>query len=87
MQAYEGYFENGQFYPHKQVKLPSRSEAVLVIREAAAPPRAENTEEQELRAVWLKQLEAALRASRDEDLPYIPRSSRITPGILKGLTG
>ena len=93
MQAYEGYFENGQFYPVvKTANRPGRQRAFLmVLNESAESLKPKGTEgfleglnrltkeaaseEKELRAAWLKKLDAAINLSLDENIPDIPRST------------
>ena len=89
MQAYEGYLENGRFYPIGQsMKIQGRQRVILTVLGESAQKDSgvifeefdryaekAKSEEQELRAAWLKRLDEAIKFSLDEDLPDIQRST------------
>ena len=74
MQACEGYFENGQFYPiGKVARMPGRHRAVLTIMDELA--QSADVDDIQLRSAWLKKLNMAIGLSLDEELPDIQRST------------
>ena len=79
MQAYEGYFENGQFYPIGQTAhIKGRRRAFITILEE--PPMQLKTidkDEYESRAAWLKRLKDAIDLSLDEEFPFLSRSQEM----------
>ena len=76
MQAYEGYFENGQFYTSgRKIRIPERKRIFLTILEEPPSQLSNKNEDLKRRAEWLKKLNAAIQLSLDEELPYIPRST------------
>ena len=73
MQAYEGYFENGQFTPiRSSVNIHGRRRGILALFDE---PEQMEGNEKELRLAWLNRLETAIDLSQDEELPDIPRSA------------
>jgi hypothetical protein len=86
MRAISGYFESGRFMPYEVVKIRRRADAILIIQDMEqmdGRTRMEEMnrlageirdEEKELRAAWIRRLEAAVSLSLDEKLPDIPRS-------------
>ena len=83
VQAYEGYFENGRFYPTGQkISLPERQRAFVTIldepaRAASMPDTKDYANDQELRMAWLERLDKLITLSADEELIYIPRSTQM----------
>ena len=78
MEAYEGYVENGQFYPvGRDMRVSGRRRAVVTILDEPIKPSKQaglTKEEKERREAWLKKMDAAIDASLDEDFDVIPRS-------------
>jgi hypothetical protein len=73
MQAYEGYLEDGRFTPiGKPVNIHGRRRVVLTVFDETLQP---SIKERELRAVWLKRLDAAISLAIDEDLQEMTRSA------------
>jgi len=70
MQAYQGYYENGQFTPVGHVKLPRHARAILVIADDVKPVTqgAENAK----RLTALNEFFATVAAS-DEEVPEFER--------------
>ena len=76
MQAYEGYFENGQFYTSgKKIRIPERKRIFLTILEESPLQLSNKDEDLKCRADWLERLNAAIQLSLNEELPFIPRST------------
>ena len=44
MQAYEGYFENGQFVPLRPVRIPERQRVILTVLDEVVQPEEEINE-------------------------------------------
>ena len=79
-QAYEGYVEDGQFYPKEMpIRLAGRFRAVLTVLDV--PTQTETNPQ--LRMEWLNRLEAAVALSVDEELPDWPfeRSKEMRPPL------
>jgi len=79
-QAYEGYVENGQFYPREiPIRLTGRFRAVLTVLDV--PTQTETNPN--LRMEWLGRLEAAVALSADEELPdwLFERSKEMRPPL------
>jgi len=79
-QAYEGYVEDGQFYPQETpIRLTGRFRAVLTVLDV--PTQAETNPH--LRMEWLNRLEAAIALSADEELPdwAFERSKEMRPPL------
>jgi len=70
MQAYQGYYENGQFTPVGCVKLPRHARAILVIADDVQPSVQDNENSKRLAA--LGEFFSAVAAS-DEDVPEFER--------------
>ena len=80
VQAYEGYVEDGKFYPRDIPLLRvGRFRAILTVLDE--PTQVETS--QPLRLEWLNRLEAAVALSDDEDLPDWPfeRSKEMNPPL------
>jgi hypothetical protein len=73
MQAYEGYFEDGRFTPiGKSVNIRGRRRVRLTVLDE---PTQLSIKDQELRAEWLKKLDAAIDLSMGEEFHDVPRSA------------
>ena len=82
LQAYRGYFEQGNFYTAgKIMKIPERWHITLIFED---PPQNDiatterfvsKDDEQERRKAWLEKLDAAIDLGLDEDFPDIIRSN------------
>ena len=82
-QAYEGYFENGNFFASgRVVRLPERKRVVITVLDEPAKIKSEmSSGEKERRLAWLKKLDELTIAARDEELIYIPRSKKMRPPL------
>jgi len=68
-QAYEGYVEDGQFYPKEiPIQLTGRFRAVLTVLDVPVQATTSSTPRME----WLNRLEAAVALTVDEELPDWP---------------
>jgi len=76
MQAVKGYFANGRFTPHEDVKLPSHTEVVLVFSDIIHPPALDENEK-ESRIKRLAEAKTLLELSRDEDLSNFPEQGQM----------
>jgi len=79
-QAYEGYVEDGQFYPKEiPIRLTGRFRAVLTVLDVPV----QETTNSSSRMEWLNRLEAAVAISADEELPDWPfeRSKEMRPPL------
>ena len=73
LQAFEGYLEDGRFYPSKQpIQKMGKVRAILTILEEPADDL--STSQAESYTNWHNRLKATIAASLDEDLPDITRS-------------
>jgi hypothetical protein len=72
MQAYEGYFEDGRFTPIGTFNIRGRRRVRVTVLDEPAQP---SVSDQELRAAWLKELDAAIDLSMGEELHNVPRSA------------
>jgi len=73
VQAYEGYWEHGQFYPlAPTVRKSGRTRAILTVLDE--PAREEGSISEESHAIWHKRIKEAIALSMDEDLPDIIRA-------------
>ena len=80
LQTYEGYLENGRFYPTKQpMKKTGKVRAILTLLEE--PTDDVSISQEEPYNVWQNRLKAAIAVSMDEDLPDIVRSKDMRPPI------
>ena len=80
VQAFEGYWENGQFYPLGQMASKTgKLRAILTVLNE--PVRDINTAPGEPYTEWLNRLNEAIALSADEDLPDIPRSKAMRSPI------
>ena len=80
LQAYEGYLENGRFYPTRQpMKKTGRIRAILTLLEE--PMDDISVSHEEPYSIWQSRLKAAIAASMDEDLPDFVRSKDMRPPI------
>ena len=80
LQAYEGYLENGRFYPSKQpMRKMGKVRAILTILEEPAEDAAPLQEES--LTAWQDRLRAAIAASMDEELPDFVRGKEMRPPI------
>ena len=80
LQAYEGYLEDGRFYPSKQpMRKMGKVRAILTI--LGEPVNDEVTPQEEHYAAWQNRIKAAIAASMDEDLPDFVRSKDMRPPI------
>ena len=71
--AYEGYFENGNFFTAgRMVSLPEKKRVVITVLDELE--KAE-TGEYERRSEWIKKMTAAVISSSNEELCEIPRST------------
>jgi len=81
VQAFEGYWENGRFYPLEQVvSQAGRLRAILTVLNE--PVREDKAVSGESCIEWLNRLNEAVALSLDEDLPDIPRSKSMRPPLL-----
>jgi hypothetical protein len=79
VQAFEGYWENGRFYPLGQtVRKAGRLRAILTVLNE---PVIDRTVSGEPCIEWLNRLNEAIALSMDEALPDIPRSKSMRPPI------
>ncbi len=79
-QAYEGYFENGNFVmAGKTMKLPENKRVFITVLDESVVKTQEKFNEQERRLAWLKRLDEAIKESSDEELVYFPRSQEMRP--------
>ena len=68
MQAYEGYFENGQFYTAGRIiNIPERKRVFLTVLEE--PPKAVQAIESEHAKAWREFFDAV--NANDEEIPEI----------------
>ena len=62
MKAISGYLENGRFTPYEFIKLPRRTDAILIIQEITKPVRHKNDR------AWLDEFHRLLDESAHEEL-------------------
>ena len=75
--VYEGYVENGRFYPLKQPILElGKVRAILTVMNEPVNVIAEDSY-----TAWHNRLKKAIADSMDEDLPDIPRLKDMRPPI------
>ena len=80
LQAYEGYLEDGRFYPSRQpIRKMGKVRAILTILEE--PIDDVSISQEESHTNWHNRLKTAITASMDEDLPDIVRSKDMRPPI------
>ena len=80
LQAYDGYLENGRFYPSIQpMRKMGKVRAILTILEDSTGD--ESVPHDEPFAIWQNRLKAAVAASMDEELPEFVRSKEMRPPI------
>ena len=78
--AYEGYFENGRFFPLSQPVLETgKVRAILTVLDE--PVKNELIQLDDSFVNWHNRLKRAITASMDEDLPDIIRSKELRPPV------
>ena len=80
-QAYEGYFDKGNFFTAgRTIRLPENRRVFVTVLDEPAKSKSK-TDEQERRLAWLKRLDELTELSMDEELIYIPRSQEMRPPL------
>ncbi len=77
-QAYEGYFENGNFFTAgRTIELPENKRVIITVLDEPVVKIQAKCDEQERCLTWLKRLDDAIKESSDEELVYISRSQEM----------